>query len=608
MSETAAQPLPLRSEVPVEHRWNLDVFFETLDDWNATYDKTEALLPSISTFQGRLSEGPEVLKGYLSAFFSIRGQILELYFFAMLKSDEDTTNSAHTALRQRAMGLRSRLDEVSAFFRPELLGLSQETLDDYLTSDALEPFRFRLENIVREKLHTLSPQEEQLLASAGQVLQGPYEIFAQIMSSDLDFGAIQDEDGEDISLTESRYASLLQKPQRALRERAFRAYYETYKRHQHGFSATLCNSVRASTFEARARHFESARASALFDDNIPEKVYDNLVEAVNDRLPALHRYHALRARLLGLEKLAPWDFQVPIIPEANAHHSYEDAVGLIVSSLAPLGTEYTQTLAKGLLEGRWVDRYENQGKRPGAYSAGCYRKPPLILMNYQPDNIRAVFTLAHEAGHSMHSWYSQREQPRWDSRYSIFVAEVASTFNETLLTEHLLKQTDDPKQRAYLLNYELGAINSTLFRQTMFAEYEHQLHLRDEQRKSLSLQDMTQLYHDHLERYHGQHIELDPLLDVECLRVPHFYFGFYVYKYATGLSAALALARRVLDGGAEARDDYLRFLSAGGSVYPLDALKAAGVDMTARAPVDAALDHFERRLEELEQHCMSPTS
>ena len=449
------------------------------------------------------------------------------------------------------------------------------------------------------KPHVLSVPEERLLALGSVALSGYDDTFSQLTDVDMKFGVLTDETGREAPLTQSSFSSFLVKRDHELRKRAFHQFYAEFRDHQYTLAASLAYSVKADVFQARARHYPSALEAALFPDDVPVSVYDGLIRSVRANLKPLFRYFDLRRRALGLRELHHYDTYVPLVPKIETRTSFDQAVEMVLAALAPLGEEYVDILREGL-RGRWVDRYESKGKRSGAFSSGSYGAPPYILMNYKEDVFADVYTLAHEAGHSIHSWFAQESQLFQDYEYPIFLAEVASTFNEELLTHHLLQQTSDPKMRAYIINRQIDDLRGTLFRQTMFAEFEKIIHSIDESGDALTLDVFKSEYHKLLETYFAENFVLDAELDLECLRIPHFYHAFYVYKYATGISAAVALSERVLSGESGSVDAYLNFLRSGGSKFPLETLKAAGVDMTTPAPIESTLRLFERRLDELE--------
>jgi oligoendopeptidase F len=451
------------------------------------------------------------------------------------------------------------------------------------------------------KPHVLSEPEERLLALGSVALSGYDDAFSQLTDVDMKFGVLIDETGRERPLSQSSFSSFLVKRDPELRKRAFHQFYAEFRDHEYTLAASLAYSVKADVFRARARHYSSALEAALFPDDAPIAVYDGLIQSVRTNLKPLFHYFDLRRRVLGLDELHHYDTYVPLVPQVETRFTFDDAVEMVLGSLAPLGKEYVDVLTGGLHSKRWCDRYESKGKRSGAFSSASYGSPPYILMNYKEDVFADVYTLAHEAGHSMHSWLSQNSQLFQDYEYPIFLAEVASTFNEELLTHHLLQTTTDPKMRAYIINRQIDDLRGTLFRQTMFAEFEKIIHAIEESGDALTLGGFKSEYHKLLETYFAENFVLDPELDLECLRIPHFYHAFYVYKYATGISAAVTLSQRVLSGDSGSVDVYLNFLRSGGSKFPLETLKAAGVDMTTSAPIESTLRLFERRLAELEK-------
>jgi oligoendopeptidase F len=447
----------------------------------------------------------------------------------------------------------------------------------------------------------LSEKEERLLALGDAALSGYDDAFSQLTDVDMKFGALTEETGREKPLTQSSFMSFLVKRDLNLRKRAFHQFYAEFEDHRYTLATALAYSVKADVFRARARNFSSALEATLFPDDIPPAVYNGLIESVRAHLVPLFRYFELRRRVLRLPELHHYDTYVPLVAQIDTRISFDEAIDMVLSALAPLGSEYVDVLAGGLRDGRWCDRYETKSKRSGAFSSGSYGAPPYILMNYKEDVFADVYTLAHEAGHAMHSWFSQHTQKFQDYEYPIFLAEVASTFNEELLTHYLLEKTSDPKMRAYIINRQIDDIRGSLFRQTMFAEFEKIIHAIEESGEALTLEVFKSEYHKLLAAYFAENFVSDPQLDLECLRIPHFYSAFYVYKYATGISAATTLAERVLAGEPGAVDAYLNFLRSGGSKFPLETLKAAGVDMSTPAPIERTLSLFERRLSELEE-------
>jgi oligoendopeptidase F len=464
----------------------------------------------------------------------------------------------------------------------------------------LVPFRLLLERLLRYNPHTLGKKEEKLLAMQTEMSQSIGQVFRQLNDADLKFGTIADDQGQQIELSHATFSLLLHSPKRSVRKSAFHQYYRHYADHRHTLAATLAGSVQRDIYYARARNQPSALEAALFPDRMPISVYDNLIASVHRHLPAVHHYYDVRRRKMRLKDIHHYDTYVPILSERQTRHTWNQAVSAVLAALEPLGSDYCGTLERGL-SGRWCDRYENRGKQSGAFSAGSYDGDPYILMNYQPDVLDHVFTLAHEAGHSMHSHYSAKHQPYTYYNYTIFVAEVASTLNEQLLSRHLLAHARDDQQRAFLINRQIDAMRGTIIRQTMFAEFEKQIHASAESGEPLTIDRFQQIYRELLLLYFGPDFALDDELNLECLRIPHFYRAFYVYKYATGMSAAIALAERVLGGGKRELDDYLSFLSGGCSKDPLDLLRDAGVDMEQPDAIDAALEQFGELVEELDR-------
>jgi oligoendopeptidase F len=597
MPET--RKIALRSEIPAGDQWDLTPLFESDQAWEALFGETTEKLKGYAQFRGRLLESPQSLARALKFHLEIYRALDNLYTYAHLKSDEDKSNSHYLGLQDRAMGLFTNVSEVSSFIDPEIQTLEEARTSEFLLNPVLKEFNFFLEKILRAKPHTHDEPIERILAMSLDVARAPSQIFGQLDNADLTFGEISDEKGVQTELSHGNFISFLMKPRREIRQQAFAQYYRTYQAHKHSIAAALAHSVKKDVFYARARNFSSCRSAALFSDNVPESVYDNLVATVKANSAPLFRYLDLRRNALNLEALHFYDTYVPLVAEIDFRLTYAQAVEIAVDALTPLGKDYTTVLKQGLDAG-WVDRYENKGKRSGAYSSGSYDSPPYMLLNFENDNISSLYTLVHEAGHSMHSYLSKTKQPYVDYQYTIFAAEVASTFNEVLLSRYLLdKYRADENMSAYILNREIDNIRGTFFRQTMFAEFELLIHNDAEQQRPLTVDALTATYHGLLQTYFGDALVIDPELDLECLRIPHFYNAFYVYKYATGLSAAIALARRVLEGGTAERDAYLDFLKSGGSIFPLDALKAAGADMASPQPILQAVSHFEELVDSL---------
>lgn len=593
--------IPERKDIPAADRWDLRPLFAADADWEALFAEVERDLAGYGARRGRLGESAEVLGQAIGFHLDLVRRLEKLYTYAHLKSDEDKSNQLHLGLHQRAINLFTRASESASFMTPEIQSIPTEVMDDFLRQASISEYRFYLEKILRYRPHTRTAAEEQILAMTSEMAGASVQAFGQLDNVDLRFGVLVDERGVEVELSHGNFITFLTRPDRDLRQRAFFQYYQPYEAHKNTLAAMLAGSIRKDVFYSRVRGFADCRASGLFADNVPETVYDNLIATVRRNLNPLFRYFDLRRNALALPDLHIYDTYVPMAAPVEFRLPYEEAVEICLHALRPLGEEYTSVLHQGLLGG-WVDRYENRGKRSGAYASGCYDSPPYILLNYDAGSLNSLYTLAHEAGHAMHSFYSRRQQPYVDHDYTIFVAEVASTFNEALMSRHLVEHyRDDTRMRQTIVNREIDNIRATLFRQTMFAEFELIVHRLAEANQPLTLEVMTLVYRGLLEVYFGEAVALDEVLSLEYLRIPHFYSAFYVYKYATGLSAALALAETVMAGAAGASKRYLDFLKLGGSQFPLDELLAAGVDMRTPEPVERAVAHFGRLVDELKE-------
>ena len=584
--------IPDRGDIGREHQWDLSPLFRSDEEWTALFTQLEERMSGYARFRGRLNESVKTFKEALDFDLEVSRALERLYTYAHLRSDEDKTNQRYLDMHGRAANLHTRIAELSSFMTPEIHALPEERIKGYMDDPALRDYRFYLERIIRYRPHTLSQEIEEILAMGGELAGAPSQFFGQLDNADLRFGLIRDESGNEVELSHGNFTSFLMHRDRGIRRNAFMKYYAAYEAHKHSIAASLSASIKKDRFYSRVRRFPDCRSASLFSDRVETAVYDTLIDTVRNNLPPLFKYLDFRKKALGLDELHFYDTYAPIVSDIEFSMPYEEAVETCVQALAPLGDDYTGQLREGLLGG-WVDRYENRGKRSGAYSSGCYDSPPYILMNYRDDTINSLYTLIHEAGHSMHSFYSAKSQPYMYHDYTIFVAEVASTFNEALLSEHLLlKYESDARMRAYILNREIDNIRGTLFRQTMFAEFEKLTHELAERNDPLTLETLTGVYRGLLKAYFGDSMVIDDVLSLECLRIPHFYSAFYVYKYATGISASLALASRLLSEGAGARKRYREFLTLGGSMYPLEELKVAGVDMSRPEPVEEAIRHF----------------
>ena len=596
---TGAASIPTRDQIPAADTWDLTVLYPGTEDWAAGFAALQKSYEGIAQFKGRVGQSAKDLLECLEFEKDLSLQIERLGHYASLRSTEDSSNAENLGRDAQFDNLMTRIGEACAFLSPEIMAIEESRFEQFLKDPVLAPWKTSLRKLRRLKPHTLSAAEERLLALGSSAVRGHSETFSQLTNVDMKFGVVRDDKGEERPLSQSSYSSFLVQRDPAVRRRAFEQFYAEFTDHQFTLASSLANSVKADVFNARARNYPSARECALFQDDVPVAVYDNLISTVRANLQPLFRYYALRKRVLQLPELHPYDTYVPIVPNIETHVSFEEAIDKVVGALQPLGGEYCRVLEDGLRNGRWCDRYESKGKRSGAFSSSSYGNPPFIMMNYKADVFSDVYTLAHEAGHSMHTWYAQGHQTFQDYHYPIFLAEVASTFNEELLTHHLLEQTSDRQMRAYLINRQIDDIRGTVYRQTMFAEFEKLTHAMEEAGEPLTLESFRKTYRALLDAYFGPDVAIDDALELECLRIPHFYSAFYVYKYSTGLSAAVSLSQQVLKEGKAER--YLGFLKSGGLEFPLPTLAAAGVDMSSPAPIEATLALFARRVAELEE-------
>ncbi|MDO4584545.1 MAG: oligoendopeptidase F [Planctomycetia bacterium] len=589
---TEIQEVPVREKVAVEDQWNLDSLFGSVEEWEKTFQTWSKKIEQYRKFQKTLAGGAENLAACLRFHFSMERTGERLGTYAFLKISEDAGNAAAQTLYGRFMNATGRAATEASFIAPEILAISNAQLKKYREADKLKPYRLWLSRLLEEKPHTLSSKEEKLLAMQTEMAQTAGNVFDQLTDVDMKFGTLRDHSGQKIELSHASFTALLHGPRRSVRKQAFTQFYQVFEEHQNTLAATYAGSVQKDIYHARARNFSTAREASLFQARIPETVYDNLIAGVRKSLPKLHEYYDLRRRMMKLRDIHMYDTYVPILSDAPVDYPWEKGVEMVLEAVRPLGAEYGNVLREGLTSARWCDRYENRGKASGAFSCGSYDGLPYILMNYKSDVLDSVFTLAHEAGHSMHSYYSVKHQPFPYYNYELFVAEVASTFNEQLLHHYLMEHTTDRTQRLNLVNRQIDAIRATIFRQTMFAEFERDVHTAAENGEALTREFFTSTYRRLLEDYFGPNFVLDEVLNLECFRIPHFYRAFYVYQYATGLSAAIALSRRVLQGGKQELKDYLQFLSGGNSRTPLELLQLAGVDMNQPEPLDEALGEF----------------
>ena len=598
---STVKTLPRRSKVKVSYTWNLSSLFKDDAAWEAAFKKWEKQIPGYEKFRGHLGDSTEMLSACLQFDASLDRAGERLGTYAQLKTAEDQANSDYQRMKGRFEHAATRAGEAASFIRPQIMAVPPAVMEQYLRAPELADWKTALERILRYRPHTLSSEEENLLAMQGQMSEASNQVFRQLNDADLKWGALKNEKGKLIELSHSSFSAFLYSPSRKVRKEAFHKYYAQYEAHKNAIAATLNASVQRDVYYARARKYPSALEAALFGDRVPTSVYGNLIDSVHDNLETVYRYFELRRRKLKLPEIHHYDTYVPILADLQKRTTWDQAVKAVIESLAPLGEDYCRELHRGLTTDRWCDRYPNQGKQSGAFSNGSYDGLPYIMMNYQPEVMHSVFTLAHEAGHSMHSFYSAKTQPYQYYSYTIFVAEVASTFNEQLLARHLIEQARDDRERAYLINREIDDIRGTIVRQTMFAEFEQITHHLVESGEPLTVERLRSEYRELLELYFGPDFTIDSELELECLRIPHFYRAFYVYKYATGLSAAIALSDRVVHGGAAELNAYLNFLKGGCSKYPLELLRDAGVDMEKPDAVDTAMKRFGALVEELEE-------
>lgn len=594
-----AKSLPLRSKVKLADTWDLTQLFKNDAAWLTAFKRWEKQIATFDTFRGKLGTSAKTVKQCFDFDNDFERLGEKLGSYAFLKQSEDVGNSTYQGMVQQFSFVAMRAGEAASFIAPELQSLPIKTLNGYIKSTTLKEFRLQLERLLRNKPHILSEKEERLLAMQGEVAGTADKVFSQLTDADFKFGHVKNEKGKEVELSQGSFRVFLESPKRAVRKKAYEQFYGVYEAHENTLAATLGSSVKQDVYQSRVRNHPSAREAALFSDNVPLSVYDNLIGSVHDNFDTLYRYLDIRRKALKLKELHAYDTYVPMFKGGRTKIPYDKAIAMVCDAVAPLGVQYCKVLRKGL-EGRWTDRYENKGKRSGAFSAGGYDGPPYILMNYQAEGLDSMFTLAHEAGHSMHTYYSAKHQPFQNYQYTIFVAEVASTFNEQLLGKYLRENAKTKAEKATLISKEIDEIRGTIIRQTMFAEYEKIIHAIAEAGEPLTLERLRCEYRALVELYFGPKFIIDPVQELEGLRIPHFYRAFYVYKYATGLSAAIALSQMVINGGTAERDRYLNFLKQGGSKYPLDLLRDAGVDLEKPEPVNAAMARFTELVDELE--------
>ena len=595
--------LNTREEADTRYKWAIEDLYKDDEDWKRDYELLKSRIPELTKFRGRLGESAEVLLSMQKLSDELNQLLEKVYVYANQRLHENTDNSTYQNLASQAQGLLVELSESLSFVEPELMELPDGIIETFLDeNEELLVYRQYFENIIRQKKHVLPTEQEQLLAAMGEVAESPKDIFSMFNNADIRFPEITGEDGHPVQVTHGRYMSLMQSRNRQVRKDAFEAMYGVYGDWRNTLAAMYRANVKQEAFLAKAHKYTSDLEAALDGSHIPVKVYEQLIEAVHESMPLMYRYMKLRKKLLGVEELHMYDLYVPVIEQDHSEIPFEQAKKTVLEGLAPMGEEYLHLLREGFDHG-WIDVYENQGKRTGAYSWGAYGTHPYVLLNYQ-GTLHDVFTLAHEMGHALHSWYSDEHQPYIYAGYRIFVAEVASTCNEALLIHYLMEQSKkagDRKKTMYLMNYFLEQFRTTLFRQTMFAEFEKITHGLQEQGETLTADRLCEIYYDLNKLYFGEEICVDQEIAMEWARIPHFYTPFYVYQYATGFSAAIALSKQILEQGAPAVEQYKKFLKGGSSMYPLELLKMAGVDMEQKAPVQDALAVFAQYLDEMER-------
>lgn len=594
--------IPERKDVPQSDKWDLSQLYKSDADWEKDLAKISELTEIVCSFKGKLSENSETLLASLKALEELDRTIEQVYQYASLQHSADEGDSAAQEKHGRVMMAVTDSESRISFYTPELMAIEDEKLNQWIEQPQFADFKIFVKKSVHMKPYILSEKEERILALQNESSQTAYNTFSLLTNVDLNFGTVKI-DGTEKALTQTTWSQFMDNPDREIRREAYQKFYATYEAHQNTLATLYAGSVNDDVFSARARGYNSSLEAALYSNKVPVSVYKNLVETVRKNLEPLHKYYSIRKRALKVDHLKHYDVYAPLVADVDTHTTYEESVEICRNAMAILGKEYTDTLCGGLLNG-WCDRYENKGKRSGAFSSGGYVGYPYILLNYKEDVIRDVFTMAHEGGHSMHSWYSVHNNPYLSYNYTIFEAEVASTFNEELVFQYLLKQAEeknDGRMKAYLLSMRASDILATLYRQTMFAEFELKAHEMVENGQPLNATVLRGIYRQLLVDYFGPEMEFESNSDMEGLRIPHFYNAFYVYKYATGISAALALAKRVTTGGQSEKEDYFKFLKSGGSRYPIESLKVAGVDMESTKPVQDALDVFKNIVDELDK-------
>ncbi|MDT3437087.1 oligoendopeptidase F [Haloarcula sp. 1CSR25-25] len=588
--------VPARSDIDEAYKWDLDSLYASDEDWDAAYEEAEELIEDLSAYEGRATEDAATLLATLETYEELMRTVSNVAAYARMRRDEDTTDDTYQALTARSQSLSSEASSAASFLDPELQDLDYDDIEAMIDEEpGLEPYEHYFDDVLRMKDHTRSAEVENLLAELGEVTGAPGEVYNMLANADMEFPTVEDPDGDQQPITLNNFTTLQKHPDRDFRQRVYEAFYDEWETVRNAVGTAYKNAVKTDVKMANARDYDTAREAALDGPNVPVEVYDTLVDTVHDNLDTLHRHADLKRESIGADDLRMWDLYVPLVQEESPEIEYEQACEYVTEAVAPLGEDYQSRLAEGL-DSRWVDVYETEHKQSGAYSGGTYDSQPFILMNYQ-DDVESMYTLAHELGHSMHSEYTSESQPFVYSGYEIFVAEVASTVNETLLTHHLLDTVEDERLRRHILNEYLERFRSTLYRQTMFAEFEHRTHEMSEAGEPLTPDRLDDLYRDLKGDYYEPAV-LDDRIAREWMRIPHFYRAFYVYQYATGISAAVALVDSILDEGEPAANRYIDFLQSGSRQYPLELLRDAGVDMASPDPVESALSTYGDYLDE----------
>ncbi|MGI6424965.1 MAG: oligoendopeptidase F [Tepidanaerobacteraceae bacterium] len=590
--------LPSREEIDSIYKWKLEDIYENEELWEKDFDQVKQQLNLLDEYRGKINSAEKLL-GVLKLKDEVAMKIDRLFTYARMRKDEDNTRAKYQALSDRAMGLLIEVSSSLSFIEPEILSLPKEDLMGFIEhNNDLKLYKHYLENLLRMQNHILDADREKMLAEIGEIAQAPGDIFRMLDNADIRFPKVKDEHGNEVELTKGRYIKFMESENREVRKSAFEAFHNTYKGLVNTLSATTSANVKTNIFIKNQRKFDSSLEASLFADNVPTEVYNNLINTVHKRLDLMHRYVRLRKKVLALDEMHMYDLYVPLVKGYDKSIDYENAKRMVIEGLAPMGDEYIGILKKGFDSG-WIDVYENRGKTGGAYSWGTYGTHPYVLLNFQ-GKLNDVFTIAHEMGHAIHTYYSSNNQPYIYAQYTIFLAEVASTCNEAILINYLLERAKEKEERMFLLNHFMEQFKGTVYRQTMFAEFEKIIHAKAESGEPLNAEIFQKIYHELNELYFGTDICIDSLIDYEWSRIPHFYNSFYVYKYATGFSAAIAISKDILNNGIPAVEKYKEFLSSGSSDYSLELLKKVGVDLTKPKPIEEALEVFEKHLDEYE--------